>query len=126
MVIVDTSCPPRMSWLAGPDRLDRQRAAVDGGAGERIDDALCLGRRDLDEREALEDPDVADRLAVEPAAGGGRRDQLAGLETGRASGVGDQLGVAGAVRAVGVVRLPVPPRLLGHLRGADVGALRPR
>ena len=78
---VDMASPPVAQ--AAADRLERQLAAVHGGAADRLDDPLGVGGRDLDEREALEHADVADRLAVEPAAGGDRGDQLARLQARR-------------------------------------------
>src|SRR3954471_18009961 len=107
-------CPASIS-----DRFERHGPAVD------LDDVWRRAGRHLDEREALEDSDVADRLAVE-TVGGDRGDQVRGLDALVAAGVRDQLYIAGAVDRRGlVVRLAMAAR--ARLRGPrGGGARRPR
>src|SRR3954470_7400257 len=109
-------CPASVS-----DRFERHGPAVD------LDDVWRRAGRHLDEREALEDSDVADRLAVETVRGD-RGDQVRGLDALVTAGVRDQLYIAGAVDRRGlVVRLAMAAwTRLGGRGGRDPRALDPR
>src|SRR5215213_8401730 len=80
MVIVDMPCASRLRVC----ELEAQRVAAHVGAVDGAGDALRLLRRHLEEDEALEQADVADRLAVD-ARRGDRGDQVARLEAGGAA-----------------------------------------
>src|SRR3954453_12427853 len=98
--------------------------AADLGAAHGTGHAVGLAGGDLEQREALEQPDVADRLAVEARLRGYGVDEVGLGQAGRTAAGGDQLHeLAGAVR---VVRLAVPARALHGRRGRDVRALGPR
>ena len=68
MVAVDIG-PPQL-------RIDLERDGAPVDLGHALDDALGVVGRHLDEREALEDADVADRLAV-----AGRRAVMAAIRS---------------------------------------------
>src|SRR6478735_9604665 len=110
----------RASFLVS-DWLERDLAAADG------DDLRRGAGGHLDEREALEDADIADRLAVQ-ARGGEAGDQVGSLDALVAPGGRDQLHVDGAVaHGLDVTRLRVAARTRLRDRGRpDVRALHPR
>ncbi len=98
--------------------------AADLGAAHRAGHAGGLAGRDLEQREALEQPHVAHGLAVEPGLRGDGVDEVGLGQPGGAAAGGDQLHeLAGAV---GVVRLAVAARRLRRRRRGDVRALGPR
>src|SRR4051794_41314057 len=65
---------------AGARRLEPELRALDRRAVDGGDDALGLVGRDREDREALEDLDVADGLAVEPGLLGHRVDEVGDLD----------------------------------------------
>src|SRR4051794_29266741 len=79
------------------------------GASANLDDVRRRPGRHLDQREALEDAHVADRLTIETVRGD-RGDQVRGLYALVTPGVGDQLRVAAAIDDQLVVRLAVAAR----------------
>src|SRR5687768_7547216 len=92
-------------------RLAARELEAQAVAGvDRLDHALGLVGGDLEQREVLEKPDVADVLAVEPGAVH-RGDQVALAEALGAAGAGDQ-GAVGAVgrHGLGVARLAMAAR----------------
>src|SRR5579875_160895 len=72
--------------------LEPQRVTANVGAAGLTHDALGLGARDLGEGEALEHPDVANRLAIERGGRGDRVDDVRWLQAGGPSTGDDQLG----------------------------------
>src|SRR5829696_5532101 len=118
MVIVDM---PNSSFR----ELEAQGVAPDVGAVDRVGDAGGLVGGHLEQHEALQQADVADRLAVQA---GGRHggDQVRLREPGGAAAGGDQGAVAGVAVDGAVVRLAVASRTaLLDLGRRDVRALGP-
>src|SRR4051794_5345746 len=72
--------------------LQTQRRSVQPRAVHRLDDPLRLAARHGEEREALEHPHVADRLAVDPGRRGHGVDQVGHLDPLGQPDAGDELG----------------------------------
>ena len=105
---------------SAPRWFESQGVAAYVGAVDRPRDALGVLRGYLEQREALEQADVTDRLAVEAGSGRHGVDDVGLGEPGGAAAGGDQLRVDPV--GLGVVRLAVPARALDESPTSRSGA----